>query len=389
MELDNARSISQAILQSGLTAMAVPLLFFVLFQRFDIRPASHFNRRFFPGLLALGALIAGGIWAQRPTYWNNYYLTRQGKLIRNSCLRSELIPRTPGKRIHSCLIVLRETEDGGAVYGLTMQHRKEEPCKPLGIVLLDLKTGTLKKLYEMPPGWMIHGGHAGEIGSLLEGKYWLFLRHPKRKQAMVLALGDDGAETIPIRGEFSDSEIHYARVESGNPLRLLMIGKGKIYILAGDGRTEEIATAETANVWQDRLLLFNSSGVSLYQVGGRPTLLWRSEGRFRKILRRVSGFESRFVLYRSENKQFLLDMTQAPPEMVTMPSVPFTYQQNGDDLYVIFAAGTRYRIGRWRDGRFTFDEWESAFKPAGIRVSPYGMLVFDRQRFTVHPFKTD
>ena len=56
---DNARHLSGAILQAGSTSAAFPLLFAVLFSGYDIRPVSHFNRRFLPGLLLLAAAATG------------------------------------------------------------------------------------------------------------------------------------------------------------------------------------------------------------------------------------------------------------------------------------------------------------------------------------------
>ena len=387
--MDNSMEIRQAVLQASLAAAAVPVWFFCLFQRFDVRPVPHFNLRFFPGLLLIAILAFGGIWLRRPTYWNNYFITRDGTLIRNSCQRSELLPRPAGSRIDSCLLTLREDERGGFIYGLIQEPRKEDGCLPLAIVTVDLKSGALKTIYRIPAGWFVAEGYPGEVGTERDGAYLLLLRHAEQKKALVLELDGRGAKTVPLPGELPGEEIEYAGFLSRAPLSMLIIGKGRAYMLFGDGRRQEIAAAEGANVWRDRILVFNSTGMSLFQVGARPLLLWQSAGQFRKVLRHISGFESRFVLYRSEGKHYLLDMERPESTPLEMRSTPFTYQQRGDDLFIVFVAGSRYEIWRRHGGRIDRDAWDPGFNAAGIRISPFGILAFDRQRYEVHPFKQD
>lgn len=384
IEADNSRGLPGAILQASLTVAAFPLLFAVLFRGYDIRPASHFNRRFLPGLLVLAVAVAGAIWLFKPAVWNNYYLARDGTLIRNSCTRSEVLPR--GTRIPACLVALREAEQGQAVLGLIHKPRRGKACLQERIVSLGLKDGSLKTLYRIPKGWYVAGGYSGEIGTLRDGACLFLFRDPEKGKAMVLALDERGATTVEIPGTGLEKEIGYAGFLSRSPLRLLVIGKDRAAILSGDGRIREIGAAETASVWGDRLLLFDASGMSLFRIDEEPVLLWRREGLFRKVLRHVSGFESRFVLYRSTGKYFLLDMAGAADTELDLPSLPFSYQERGDDLYLVFASGSRFEIRHWSNGRLTRKAWEPGFEPAGIRVSPYGVVAFDRQRYEVQPF---
>ena len=76
--------------------LVFPLFFFVLFQRYDIKPVSYFNRKFFPGLLLLTGLIAGILFLTAPAGWKNLYLTSEGLILKNSCRLSEI---TAGARV--------------------------------------------------------------------------------------------------------------------------------------------------------------------------------------------------------------------------------------------------------------------------------------------------
>jgi hypothetical protein len=380
---DNSRHLGGAILQAGLTAAVFPLLFAALFRGFDIRPLANFNRRFLPGVLLLAVAIAGAVWLFRPANWINYYIAGDGTLLRNSCRLSEVLP---GKaRVPACLVALREAPQGGSLLAVVHKPRPWKPCIQERIVSLDLASGSLRALYRIPADWAVAGGYPGEIGSFAGGAFLVLLRHSRDGRAMVVEIGEHGAVATPLADASLEKEINYAVFLSRSPLRLLLIGKERAVLLSGAG-VRDIGAAETACLWNDRLLLFDDSGMSLYRLGAEPALLWRRDGRFRKVLRHVGGFESRHVLYREANRFVLLDLADGSETTLALPSIPFTYQERAGSLHIVFAAGLKMDIWTWRRGRLTKSSWEPGFAPAGIRVSPAGVLAFDRQRHGVYPF---
>ena len=380
---DNARHLSGAILQAGLASAVFPLLFTALFGGYDIRPLSHFNRRFLPGLLLLAAAIAGAIWLFRPANWSSYYISGDGTLLRNSCRLSEVLPG--GARIPACLVALREAPQGGRLLAVVHKPRPGRPCVQERIVSLDLRSGSLRTLYAIPAGWYIAGGYPGEIGSFAGGAFLVLLRQAREGKVMAVAVDGRGAVATPLPGAALEKEIGYAGFLSRSPLQALVIGTERAVLLSGGG-IREIGAAETACRWNERLLLFDAAGMSLYRLGAEPALLWRREGRFRKVRRHVAGYESRYVLYRAANRFMLLDMASGAETAIDLPSIPFTYQERGDDLHIVSAAGPRMDLWTWRRGRLMPSSWEPGFAPAGIRVSPAGVMAFDRQRYGVHPF---
>ena len=152
---DASREIGQAILQASLTVLIFPLFFFFLFQRYDIKPVSYFNKKFFPGLLILTIMITGIIVFTAPQDWSNLYLTSQGLILKNSCQRSEIIINHKRQRFQGCLTVLRESEDGNTIYCLISELEQKEKCINKNLVALDLKTGALKTIFQFPAGWAI------------------------------------------------------------------------------------------------------------------------------------------------------------------------------------------------------------------------------------------
>ncbi|HUU04263.1 MAG TPA: hypothetical protein VMZ49_00160 [Patescibacteria group bacterium] len=385
--LDNSREIGQIILQANLTVLVFPLFFFFLFQRYDIKPVSTFNKKFFPGLLAATGLIAGFIFYQAPANWKNLTLTPTGLILKNSCVRSEITLERGRKRIPGCLTMLRESEDGNTLYCMTRKLDVNSRCIETSIVALDLKTGDLQTLYRIPPGWTIYEGHYGEFGSIRNGTYSLFLQKPKSKKAMILEIDAGKVKTFPIRGDFYDSRISYVLHLAGEPRQLVIFSEPRLYRLHVSGQVEELAKTNSLDVWQDKILLFESSGVNLYRVGEQLIPLLQRKGNYKKSPRRLGGYESPGVIYRTDRSYFWLDMKQQKEEKLELKSPPYTYQQSGDHFYVVFVNGTVFTIRDMRTGKQNEMVWDPGFKPAAIRISPFGMLVFRDQKYKVYPFK--
>ncbi|MCU0276203.1 MAG: ABC transporter permease subunit [Acidobacteria bacterium] len=384
--LDPSRELGSAIRQSSLTSLAFPLLFCILFQGYDIRPSARFNRRLYPGLLLISGLIAGFLLLTAPPNWKNLYLTRGGVLIKNSCQLSEIDLGKQRRRLDFCLIALRETADGRTLYAATRKRTNKDGCVEMSLVSLDLKSGDVKTLYTIAPGWSIAPGYAGEIGAVHAGTYSLFLQHVQAQRAMIVRVRDSGAEEIPIAGPFADANISYVFYLEGSPPQLVLFSQTRLYRLDIDGKTRELAQSKSIDAWGDRILLFEPSGMSLYRIGPELTLLRRWQGSYVKSLRRISGYESRSVIVREGRSYFWMDLERQQEQRLDAKSPPYTYQQRGESLLVVFANDAIFTIREIRDGRERETDWVPGFQPSGIRISPFGLLVFREKEFKVYPF---
>jgi len=385
---DINREIGQAILQASLTVLILPLFFFFLFQRYDIKPISCFNKKFFPGLLLLAIMIAGITILTAPQDWSNLFLTSDGLIFKNSCQRSEIAIGRTRHRFQGCLTALRETADGGAMYGLIQEPMgSKAACRNRNLVVIDLKTGALKTLFHFAEGWSVAGGYGGEIGAIHNGTYSILLQNSQLKKAMLLQVHDGKVRKIQIAGDFYDAKISYVLYLNGDPPQFVIFSEPRLYRLDGSGRVEEMAASKSLNVWRDKVLVFDSSGMSLYRVGAGLTLLRKWQGKYKKILRRISGYESRGVIYHAKREYFWLDMEQQKEEKLKLETAPYTYQQNGDDFNVVFASGSTFTIMNIRSGERSKTIWELGFQPSGIRISSYGLLAFKEQKYKVYPFK--
>ncbi len=385
--LDPGRETGQAILQANLTVLFFPLFFLVLFRNYDIKPVSHFNKKFFPGLLLLAVLIVGAIFLSAPADWKNLALTARGLIMKISCRRSEITIGHARHRFQGCLTALRETADGGAMYGLILEPMgSKAACRNRSLVVINLKTGALKTLFHFAEGWSVAGGYGGEIGVIHNGTYSVLLQNSLLKKAMLLQVHDGKVREIPITGDFYDAKISYVFYLNGDSPQFVIFSEPRLYRLDSSGRVEELAASKSLNVWQDKVLVFDSSGMNLYRIGAGLTLLRKWQGKYKKILRRISGYESRGVIYHTNRDYFWLDMEQKESKL-DLPSPPYTYQQNGDDFNVVFASGSAFTIMNIRSGKRSETIWELGFQPSGIRISPFGLLAFKEQKYKVYPFK--
>ncbi|HSQ34768.1 MAG TPA: hypothetical protein VLQ89_02140 [Candidatus Binatia bacterium] len=397
--LDPGREIASAIRQATPAVLALPIFFFILFQSYDIRPVSHFNKKFFPGLLLVTGLIVAYTFLSAPPGWKNLYLTRAGLLLKHSCTRSEIELPLGRRRLPGCLIALRETDDNGTLFALTRKPGSNG-CLDMSLVALDLKSGDVKNLYHFAPGWSVPQGYPGEIGAIRNGTYSLLLLNSGAKQAMLLQVRDGLAREYPVAGSFYDADISYVLYPGDSPAQVVIFSRSRLYRLEITGGIQELAQCDALNVWQDKMLIFESTGVNLYRVGKEMTLLWRKAGPYKKSPRRISGFESRAALYHLGRDYFWLDMERQQERKLELTSRPYTYQQNSDVLNIVCAGGAGGRGGPAAPASSTAftmieirgnaqheENWDAGFQPSAIRLSPYGFLVVKEQEYRIYKFK--
>ncbi len=203
---------------------------------------------------------------------------------------------------------------------------------------------------------------------------------------MLLQVRNGRVRKFPVAGEFYDPNISYVFYLDQPSPQVVIYSKPRLYRLDLSGRVEELARSESINVWQDRMLLFEPAGMSLYQVGENLTPLLQRKGQYKKSLRRIAGYESRGVVYHADRDYFWLDMEQLKESKLEAKSPPYTYQQSGENFNVVFANGSIFTVREIGPGRQSERILDPGFQPAGIRISPYGLLVFRDQEYKVYPF---
>jgi len=398
--LDGTRPYGEIVIRLFPPLLLVPLLFWLRFRTFDIRPVSHFNRRFLPWLAVLVCLIAGGnvAWSLLGrNSWASYYLTRQGAVLRYRCDQSQLLIDGKGKRQEGCLIALREDPEGKTLFALARRENPGQRCSDLSVVALDLATGTRRPLYPIPEGWTLCGnGYLGQIGQPRPRGIRLLLQNPARKQLMLLDAGLEGArqEYRPGPGHLLEAEMVLFPRQSGGPLHLFESANGEVSWsqLGADGRIVESGRGKSYAVWGDRILLVTERGATLFEAGATPATLWQSSGDVRQVMRRSSAQqtvspEARQVILRIDGSYRLLHMETAALSAIELPTAPFTYLEGGDGrLILVYSQPEPFRIVFFREGKEEARTWRPGIRFLVTRVSPFGMLLFNQKEYRITSF---
>ncbi|MDQ1353015.1 MAG: hypothetical protein QG657_3321, partial [Acidobacteriota bacterium] len=284
--MDSRISESSAILNANLVLLVFPIVFFIVFRTFDIKPMRTFNLKFIPPVVLCLGLAAGYFWLSASSLqWHGYYLTGSGDIIRYSCKQSQYIRDNETTNFQECLIPLMETN--GSLY---LQERKvENECFLKSLVSLDLQKGTLRPLLEVEKDWFVGDGFIGKNGVLKDGNYYNILRNTKKKQYKVLIIPGDGSgnRQIPIYGNFYDEPIDQLFHAAGNPLQFFVKTKSYVFRVFESGEAQELFPVPDAMaVWQNRLLVCNENGMTLYDIQDQLKPIFQKKGDIRKIVRK-------------------------------------------------------------------------------------------------------
>jgi len=398
--LDGSRPYGEIVTRLFPPLLLVPLLFWLRFRTFDIRPVAHFNRRFLPWLAALICLIAGGnaVWRLLGrTSWANYFLTRQGAVLRYRCDRSQLLIEGKGKRQPGCLIALREDPAGKTLFALARRENPGRRCADRSVIALDLATGKRRALYQIPPGWTLCGdGYLGQIGQPRPQGVRLLLQNTALRQLMLLDVGLAGvrAEYRPGPEHSLEAEVVLFSRQRGGPIHLLKSVDGEVLLsrLQADGQAIELARGKSYAVWGERILLVGESGATLFEAGAALTSLWQSTGDVRQVMRRSSAQqtvnpEARLVILRIDGEYRLLHMETAALKTIELPTTPFNYLEGSDGrLILIYSQPEPFRIVFHREGQEVARTWRPGIRFLVTRVSPFGMLVFNQKEYRITSF---
>jgi hypothetical protein len=395
--LDRTLPDSEALLRANLTILVFPLLFFVLFQGYDIKPLSYFNRKYAPPALFLSILIALFAFFTTGETWNNHILNKSGSTIRFKCKKSEILQQQEKEikrfKYKGCVFPLYEVEENFFLYAV-----KREPgrngCPLSALIIIDLKSGKEKRLFDIPEGWDLVGLFPGKVGKLIDGTYYLVLQSRERQLQMIMAVTGKKVKQIPISGNLSNQYIveffHAAR----SSRQFFMLTKDSmVYRVDESGAAEELFYAEALAPWKDKLLVFDRSGMTLYKISGEAGLtpVYRQEGRIKKILRHWGTHETRLVIFKNGKEFFMLDLEkEEEPININLTFPPFYYLALGEKYILLHRQPQEIIISEIQKGKIIEKKrWQPRveFEYEQIYVSPYGIMVYNEKEYEVYPFK--
>jgi hypothetical protein len=387
--IDPAMSDSSAILAVNLVILIFPAAFFIVFQRFDIKPIRTFNWKFVPPMVVIIGMMVGVAWLMSSSGWRGYYITHDGDLTRYSSRRTQII-RKSGEviNLNGCLRPLMEVE--GSMYMEVIKMEKKYKIKKL--VSLDLQKASIRPIMDVKDGWYTGHGYLGKDGVLKKGIYYNILQNREKKECKILMIHGTSVRGIPVYGNFYNKPIKQLFHVVEEPLQFFVMNDVCLYRIYKNGEAEELPFCSDAlAVWENRLLVFDQQGMTLYEISDQLKPIFQKKGKIRKLRRKFGSLLSSKVLIKEEKGFHLFSLEDQSLEPVDLCSRPYYYFVSGDTLHLLWVSGDEMTYGQMVDGKIIKQKkWIIKVKQEkGWRVIlpyPSGVVVYNKKEYEKYLF---
>jgi len=285
--LDWSRDESSAALQAALSLLFIPLLFFLLFQQFDIKPLSYFNIKFIPSLLVTVLLLFGITYMTTGVEWTYCHLTKDGQILKVTRKKTVQIKEGKQRFIFKKQLEPILQEKGKLYAGL-----RQGNTQPGQLVRLDLETGEVENIYLAEPGWWFHTFTESAVKS---GEHFYFLlTDEKHNRYRLVELAGNRVRESDIKIEFFDNEyIHLFHGAADNPRQFFVFtdaadGPSRVFRIFENGDSEFLFEADAICVNGNKLVRFTRTELTVYLVGRELKEVFQRKGESRILKRRFA-----------------------------------------------------------------------------------------------------
>lgn len=391
------KSDSAIYLQANVPLLIFPVLFFIMFHFYDVKPSFWFNIKFAGLGIGFCILIIGITYFSAGAAWCHYYLTDSGEIFRFSPGESQLINkdqkvlhRFPGHQVPLY-------QEGTSLYVV----KSKGHTYPESINILNLETGESEILYQMPKGCWVMSDSIGNTGIIKGEKYYVLLGNFEEKSYKIVEIAKGKSIEIPVKENFKFNEEkkswYYASLlyVLTDPLQFIIIQYETLYRVDETGKARELFKVDALSRWKNRLLVFNETGMTLYEISAKGELnpIFAKKGNIKKMLRRFGSIYSRKVLVRvhKQGKYFIFNLENLNFKEVPMPYHPYFYLEKGEQFIIVWASGNEISVGEIKDGQLVMKkEWLTPIPVRAIRVIrvyPSGVVIYNPKEFETYWFE--
>lgn len=395
--VDIGKSDSSLYFQANAPLIVFPVLLFIMFHFYDVKPTLAFDLKFTGLGIGLLLLIVGINILAVGKMWCQYFLTDNGSIYRVSSGQSQLINNQQKiiKRYPGHLAPM--LQNGNSLY----IEKSKGHTLPESIDILNLETGKSELLYHIPKDWVVIPESPGKSGIFKEEKYYALMGNYNEKKYSILEISGKKVREIPITGNFkfakTKSLFYHAYLVYALPdaQGFILNWNNTLYFIDESGNPEKLFKVDFLALWKNRLLVFDGTGIILFEISktGELTSKFKKEWNIRKIRRRFGTFLSRKVLARDheQGKYFIFNLENLSIEEVPLPFYPYYYLEKGNRFILVWASGDEISFGEFKDGKVvTKKEWKisvnSNYGPRIIRVYNTGVVIYNRKEFETYWF---
>ncbi|MEN8154772.1 MAG: ABC transporter permease subunit [Acidobacteriota bacterium] len=360
---------SDTILLSNLTLLALPLLFFICFFRFDLKPLFRFNLRFigFSSLIILA--IIGYRFLQVEKSFCKHLLTSEGNVYRMSPRGVEYL-KTSGVdyltneiafKHNKCLWPLIEKDNL-----LYVQNHRAKGSGKRDIYTFDKKNHSLKVYSSPEKGWATVFSRAMNTVQAVGDSMYLLQKNGQKNKYRIISLSGKNPKKYPLNINPAVTGKIYLFHVSSEPLKFFMrSGKKGVLIGSADGSVEGPFEADAISVWKNKLLLFRGGRITLYSAGDELKVESVREGEYRKIKRRsgsrMSDIErSENVVIRDRKNFYVFNFIDESFKKKDIERGLFFYFKKRGNFYLLHQRADGIAIKIYRDNVLVSEKkWET------------------------------
>ena len=389
---------SAIYLQANLPLLFFPVLFFIMFHFFDVKPASWFNIKFAGLGIGLCILIIGITYFSAGAIWCHYFLTDNGEIFRFSPGESQLINKEQKilHRFPGHLVPLYQK--GSSLY----VEKSKGHTDPESINILNLETGESELLYELAKGWRVMFDSIDSTGIIKGENYYVLLGNFEEKSYKIVKINKSKSKEIPVKGNFKFNEEkkswYYASLlyVLTDPLQFIITQYETLYRVDETGNVRELFKLDSLSRWKNRLLVFNENAMTVYEISRQGELnpIFTKKGDFKKVRRRFGSIDSRKVLIRDhkQKKYSIFNLENLNSEVIPMPYLPYFYLEKGDRFIIVWASVDEISVGEIKDGQLvTMKDWVTPIPVRGIRIIRVyntGVVIYNPREYETYWFES-
>jgi ABC-type transport system involved in multi-copper enzyme maturation permease subunit len=388
--LDFSKMDTAIAIQAGLSFLIFPILFILFFHRYDIRPVSHFNRKYIPALIVFLLILFGLTYITSNVKWWHCYLTKNGSLFsvsRNTTFIQN--KKGEGKTIRFSVSPL--FENNGAVLASLFSNTENSEQ----LVRLNPYSGEIEKRYLIPRGYWFHDFI--DIRSVIEKRAYFLLTRLGHRNYQIMEVAGDQTRFIPIKKDFGNEIFHMISGVANNPLQFFIltfdrknsaIGKN-VYRVFEDGRVEDLFPAIAISTWDNRILRFTGEGMILYEMGKSAKEIFRMNGHIKRLRRKFENFIQKKVLIKTDGDLYIFDLTDLSLEKMNLKKMPYYYYlTNQDELRLIWTDGPEISVSVWKNRHMQVENvWFTKINGLKIiRVFQAGVVIYNQKEHQVFSF---